>query len=260
MFDSGVGGLTVTRAVIDVCPAEDVLYLGDTARGPYGPRPLDEVRDYVFEITDWLVREGVKLVVIACNTGAAAALADARRRFRVPIVGVVEPGLRAALAATQRRRIGMIGTTGTVESGAYRSTLAHLRPDAELVEVACPRFVEFVERGETHGPEVEAVAAGYLAPLKAAGIDTLVLGCTHYPLLARVISDAVGRDVTLISSADETAFDVADILDRTGTGRLGAGPGSHRFACTGDPAPFPRPRRAFPGPGGPRLERVATST
>jgi len=257
MFDSGVGGLTVARAVIDLFPAEDLIYLGDTARGPYGPRALDEVRGFAFEIIDWLVSEGVKMVVVACNTAAAAALEEAQQTFRIPIIGVVEPGLRAALKATQRRLIGMIGTTGTVDSGAYEHALALMRRDARLVSVACPQFVEFVERGETSGTEVEALAVEYLAPLRDAGIDALVLGCTHYPLLARVISDAVGRDVTLLSSADETAFEMAEILDRTGTRRpRGAGPGRHRFVATGDVEAFQRLGERFLGPEVASVEHV----
>jgi glutamate racemase len=257
MFDSGVGGLTVARAVIDLLPGEDLLYLGDTARGPFGPRDLTEVRGFVLEIVDWLVRQGVKMVVVACNTATAAALEDARRVFRVPLVGVVEPGLRAALAVTRRRRIGVVGTVGTVESGTYARALARLSPGSEVVQVACPRFVEFVERGEVHGGEVEAVALEYLAPLRCAGVDVVVLGCTHYPLLARVISDALGRDVTLISSADETAFEVADLLGRTGSVRPAGPPGRHRFVCTADAAGFRRLGRRFLGPEVDAVEQIA---
>lgn len=258
MFDSGVGGLTVARAVIDVLAHEDLLYLGDTARGPFGPRDLAEVRDFALEIIEWLVAEGVKLVVVACNTAAAAALAEAQATFTVPIVGVVEPGVRAALKATERRLIGMIGTATTVASGAYDDVLARQRSGARLVSVACPRFVEFVERGETAGPEIEALAEGYMAPLRDAGVDTLVLGCTHYPLLARVISDAVGRHVTLISSADETAFEVADIMEMTGTRRPGdtGVAGRHRFVCTGDTEVFQELGARFLGPEVATVEHV----
>lgn len=256
MFDSGVGGLTVARAVIDVLPHEDLLYLGDSRRGPFGPRPLDEVRDFALEIIAWLVAEGVKLIVIACNTAAAATLEEARARFRVPIVGVVEPGLRAALQVGQGR-LGMIGTEGTVASGTYDTTLTRLRPGAELVSLACPGFVEFVENGEVSGPTVRDHVHATLAPMRAARVGALVLGCTHYPLLARAISDAVGRDVTLISSADETAFDVADILDRVGMARPAGGPpGRHRFVCTGDPAPFRRLGLRFLGPEAETVEGI----
>jgi glutamate racemase len=248
MFDSGVGGLTVARAVIDVLPDEDLLYLGDSARGPFGPRPLHEVREFTLEIIDWLVGQSVKLVVIACNTASAAALEEARSRFRVPIVGVVEPALRAALRVTDGP-LGMIGTKGTVDSGTYASTLERLRPGAELVSLACPGFVEFVESGEVKGPDVERHVAATLAPMRAAHVGALVLGCTHYPLLARAISDAIGREVTLISSADETAFEVADILARVGMAHAPrAEPGRHRFVCTGDPAAFRGLGRRFLGP------------
>ena len=260
MFDSGVGGLTVARSLIDLLPAENLLYLGDTARGPYGPRLPAEVRAYALEITDWLVDQGVKLVVVACNTAAAAALEAARERFPVPIIGVVEPGVRAALAVTTSRRIGVIGTPGTIDSGAYERALAALQSpgrrlqiasprwlDTALVSLACPRFVEFVERGVTSGPEVAAHVAETLAPLRVSGIDALVLGCTHYPLLARTISDAAGRDVTLISSADETAFEVLDILERTGMRRM-SGTGTHRFVVTGDTEQFRRLGERFLGP------------
>lgn len=250
MFDSGVGGLTVARAVIDLLPGEDLLYLGDTARGPFGPRDLAEVREFALEIVDWLVGQGVKMVVVACNTAAAAALAEAQATFSVPILGVVEPGLRAGLRATTRRHVGMIGTAATVESGAYEAALERMRSDVVLESVACPRFVEFVESGETTGAAVAGVAAEYLAPLRSSGVDTLILGCTHYPLLARVISDAVGRDVTLISSADETAFEVADIMSMTGTRRTPttSAAGSHRFVCTGDTESFQRLGERFLGP------------
>lgn len=251
MFDSGVGGLTVARALIDLMPDEHLIYVGDTARGPYGPRNLDDVREIAFEITDWLVRAGVKLVVVACNTAAAAALDSLRREFTLPIVGVVEPGLRAAVRATTGQRIGLCGTTGTVASGTYDRTLRRLRPEAELVSVSCPRFVEFVERGVTSGTEITRLASDYLEPLRDARVDTLVLGCTHYPLLARVISDAVGRHVTLISSADETAFEVLDVCGRTGICRFpepGAVSGSHRFLATADPGAFRELGRRFLGP------------
>ncbi|MCE7885739.1 MAG: glutamate racemase [Actinobacteria bacterium ATB1] len=248
MFDSGVGGLTVARAVIDVLSAEDLLYLGDSARGPFGPRPLEEVREFAIEIIDWLVREGVKMVVIACNTAAAAALDEARSLFRVPMVGVVEPALRAALQVTDGP-LGMIGTQGTVDSGTYDSTLERLRPGTSLVSLACPGFVEFVESGEVSGPRVQPHVDATLAPMRAAHVGALVLGCTHYPLLARAISDAIGRDVTLISSADETAFEVADILARVGMSRAPRdGPGRHRFVCTGDTAAFRGLGRRFLGP------------
>ena len=261
MFDSGVGGLTVARAVIDMLPDEDLLYLGDTARGPFGPRDLAQVREFALEIVEWLVGQGVKMVVVACNTAAAAALEEAQATFAVPILGVVEPGLRAGRRATRRRRIGVIGTLATIGSGAYDDALGRLRGDAVLESVPCPRFVEFVERGETTGAEVATIARGYLEPLRSAGVDTLILGCTHYPLLARVISDAIGRDVTLISSADETAFEVADIMRLTGTQRRGSRAGGrHRFVCTGDTETFHRLGERFLGPEVAGVEHLEWST
>ena len=257
MFDSGVGGLTVARALIDVMPDEHLVYVGDTARGPYGSRRLDEVRDIAFEIAGGLVELGVKLIVVACNTATAAALDELRRQFLVPIIGVIDPGLRAALAVAHGRRgrsvphIGMIGTAGTVESGAYDGALSRLHPGAELISASCPRFVEFVERGVVDGAEIRALADQYLKPLRYVELDALVLGCTHYPLLARVVSDAVGRDVTLISSADETAFEVADICDRTGTRRWRSDtspPARHVFVCTGDAISFRGLGLRFLGP------------
>ncbi len=251
MFDSGVGGLTVARALIDVAPSENLVYLGDTARGPYGPRDLSEVREFVFEITDWLVGNGAKLIVVGCNTASAAALEDAQHAYPLPIVGVIEPGVRAALRATTSDRIGLIGTQGTVDAKAYDAALDRMRPGMGLVSVACPDFVDFVERGITSGPEVTEVARSYVKPLIDAQVDTLILGCTHYPLLARVISDAMGPEVTLISSADETAFEVAEICSRTGIGRFvgdGDPTGRHEFYCTADPKSFYELGTRFLGP------------
>jgi glutamate racemase len=227
MFDSGFGGLSVARALIDLNPAEDLVYVGDTGRYPYGPRPLDEVRAFAVQISRWLVDEhDVKLVVVACNTASAAALGTLRRLLPVPVVGVIEPGARAAGKATRNRRVGVIGTVGTVASGAYQHAITALPVPVELVCAACPGFVEFVERGETRSDQVTVLAERLLAPLRDAGIDTLLLGCTHYPFLARTIADVVGRDVVLVSSADETAFEVREVLARNGLGSGAPGPGS----------------------------------
>jgi glutamate racemase len=244
VFDSGFGGLTVARALIDLCPGEDLVYVGDTARYPYGPRPPAEVRDFSVEIARYLAEsEDVKLVVVACNTASAAALGTLRRLLPVPVVGVIEPGARAAAKATRNRRVGVIGTVGTVASGAYQNAISALPLPVELVCAACPGFVEFVERGETRSDQVTVLAERLLAPLRDAGIDTLLLGCTHYPFLARTIADVVGRDVVLVSSADETAFEVRDVLAGRGLGRVGARPGSARagacrFFSSGDVAWF----------------------
>jgi glutamate racemase len=239
MFDSGFGGLTVARALIDLLPGEDLVYFGDTGRYPYGPRPHDEVREFARQITAMLVeRHDVKMVVVACNTAAAAALGLLRFEHEVPIVGVIDPGVRAALAATRNRRVGVIGTIGTMASGAYQRAVRTARADVALTSSACPGFVEFVERGEVDGEQVHVLAERLLAPVKQAGVDTLLLGCTHYPFLARTIGDVMGREVVLVSSAEETAFEVLEILDETGLGRRSAGKGQHRWVSSGDVAWF----------------------
>ena len=238
IFDSGVGGLTVARAIIDQLPNERILYVGDTARGPYGPRPLAEVRRFALEIMDGLVERGVKMIVIACNTASAAVLRDARERYSVPVVEVIQPAARRAARTTRNGRIGVIGTQATVTSGVYEDALAAI-PDVTVLSQACPSFVSFVEAGITTGPEVMNDAHAYLDPLIAADIDTLVLGCTHYPLLTGVIQYVVGDDVTLVSSAEETAKDVYRTLTSNDLLRSpAAAPVQHGFYATGDPAPF----------------------
>ncbi|HVF20905.1 MAG TPA: glutamate racemase [Mycobacteriales bacterium] len=248
IFDSGVGGLTVARAVLDQLPHEPVVYVGDTARTPYGPLPLAEVRRNALEMMDHLVERGVKLLVIACNTASAACLRDARERYDVPVVEVVLPAVRRAVAATRNGRVGVIGTRATVESQAYDDAFA-AATGIELTTKACPRFVEFVERGETWSAELLEVAEEYLTPLVTAGVDTVVLGCTHYPMLTGVISYVLGDDVTLVSSAEETAKDVFKVLARTDAFRDPAAPGPvHQFLSTGDPVPFERLAHRFLGP------------
>ncbi|MGI8983153.1 MAG: glutamate racemase [Acidimicrobiales bacterium] len=239
MFDSGFGGLTVARALIDLLPAEDVVYFGDTARYPYGPRPLDEVREFALQVTRVLVdRHDVKMVVVACNTAAAAALDLLRFECDVPVVSVVDPGARSLVRATRSGRVGVIGTVGTIGSGAYQRAVRATRADVELSCAACPGFVEFVERGETASEQVHVLAERLLAPLVVAKVDALLLGCTHYPFLARTIGDVMGRDVVLVDSADETAFEVRAILAETGLGRRSAAKGAHRFISSGDVAWF----------------------
>jgi glutamate racemase len=247
IFDSGVGGLTVARAVLDQLPHEPILYVGDTARGPYGPRPIAEVRQYALDVMDHLVDEGVKLLVIACNSASSAVLRDARERYGVPVVEVIQPAVRRAVAATRNGHVGVIGTRATVTSRAYEDSFA-AAPHLSITTQACPRFVEFVEHGVTHGPDLQSVARDYLEPVRAAGVDTLVLGCTHYPLLTGVISYVMGEDVTLVSSAEETAKDVYRVLVANGLTRddnLSAP--QHRFRATGDPAPFGDLARRFLG-------------
>ncbi|HVT20518.1 MAG TPA: glutamate racemase [Mycobacteriales bacterium] len=248
IFDSGVGGLTVARAVLDQLPAESIVYVGDTANGPYGPRRIADVRALALEVMDRLVgQHEVKLLVIACNSASAACLRDARERYSIPVVEVIQPAVRRAVAATRSGRIGVIGTAATIGSKAYDDAFA-AAPHVELTTVACPRFVEFVERGETNSPELLALAEGYLAPIVAAGCDTLVLGCTHYPLLTGVISYVVGEGVTLVSSAEETAKDVYRELATRRAFRDDRTPPRHRFLATGDPEPFQRLGRRFLGP------------
>ncbi|MGK5553194.1 glutamate racemase [Actinomadura kijaniata] len=248
IFDSGFGGLTVARAIIDQLPHESVVYLGDSARQPYGPRPIAEVRAFALEMLDELVDQGVKMLVIACNSASSAMLRDARERYDVPVVEVINPATRRAARATANGRVGLIATQATVTSRAYEDAFA-AAPHIELVSVACPRFVPFVEAGVTGGDEVMEVARGYLEPIVAAGCDTLILGCTHYPLLTGVISYVVGDGVTLVSSADETAKDVYRVLHDRGLARAGdSTPPERRFRVTGDPEVFAALGRRFLGP------------
>jgi glutamate racemase len=237
VFDSGVGGLTVARAIIDQLPRESILYVGDTAHSPYGPKPIADVRRYSLEVMDDLVAQGVKLLVIACNTASAAMLRDARERFTagygIPVVEVIQPAVRSAVRQTRNKRVGVIGTIGTINSLAYEDAFA-AASDLQLFSQACPRFVEFVEAGITSGPELFATAEEYLAPLKAADVDTVVLGCTHYPLLAGAIQYVMGEGVTLVSSAEETAFDVYRTLVRHGLERTSTQPARYTFEATGD--------------------------
>lgn len=239
VFDSGFGGLTVVRALIDLLPNEHLVYVGDTGRYPYGPRPPEQVRLFSEQITRVLVEQhDVKMVVVACNTAASAALEDLRARFQVPILGVIEPGLRAATKASRNGQVGVIGTVGTVASGAYQRAAEALRTSVELSCAACPGFVEFVERGEVDSDQVYVLAERLLSPLRTQKVDTLLLGCTHYPYLARTIGDVMGRDVVLVSSAEETAFDVRSVLFATGLHRSAGGPARHRFFSSGDVAAF----------------------
>lgn len=237
VFDSGVGGLTVARAIIDQLPHESIQYVGDTAHSPYGPKPIAEVRAYALAVMDDLVSQGVKALVIACNTASSAVLRDARERYTVgsgiPVVEVIQPAVRSAVRATRNGRVGVIGTAGTIRSRAYEDAFA-AASGLELFSTACPRFVEFVEAGVTSGPELFGVAEEYLAPLIAADIDTLVLGCTHYPLMSAAIQYVMGPEVRLVSSADETAADVYRMLVSHGLERVSTGAPTHRFESTGD--------------------------
>jgi glutamate racemase len=248
MFDSGVGGLTVARAVLDQLPHETLHYVGDTANAPYGPKPIAEVRAHALAVMDDLVATGVKMLVIACNSASSACLADARERYDVPVVEVVLPAVRRAVAATRNGRIGVIGTNATITSGAYQDAFA-AAPDIEVTAAACPQFAEFVERGVTSGRQLLGLAESYLAPLNAAGVDTLVLGCTHYPMLTGLLSVVMGDGVTLVSSADETAKDVYRVLTQLDLARADdAPPPRHVFRCTGPADAFVRLSHRFLGP------------
>ena len=259
IFDSGFGGLTVARAVLDQLPHEPVLYLGDTARQPYGPRPISEVREYALDCLDHLVAEGVKVLVIACNSASAAVLRDARERYDVPVVEVIVPATRRAVSATRNGSIGVICTAATATSRAYDDAFA-ANPGVTLHTRACPRLVEFVETGVTSGPELLAAAQDYLQPLIDAGVDTLVLGCTHYPLLTGVLSYVMGDGVTLVSSAEETAKDVYALLLREHLERDAALPAPrHRFLTTGSPEEFRDLGRRFLGPEIESVDRLLTA-
>jgi len=231
MFDSGFGGLSVARAVIDLLPGEDLVYFGDTARYPYGPRPLGEVAGFAHEIARHLVDTfDVGLLVVACNTASAAALDSLQAGLDIPVVGVLRPGLKAALDVSRKGSVGVIGTVTTIASGAYQKE-AESAGSTRLVCAACPGFVEFVERGNTESDQVLVLAERLLAPVREAKVDTLLLGCTHYPYLARTISEVMGREVVLVSSADETAFEVYRLLGDRAEGRRG----NHTFISSGDP-------------------------
>jgi glutamate racemase len=248
MLDSGVGGLTVARAVFDQLPHESLHYLGDTRNGPYGPKPIAQVRGYALTLMDELVASGVKALVIACNSASAACLRDARERYDVPVVEVILPAVRRAVAVTRTGRIGVIGTVATITSGAYEDAFA-AAPGVVISTAACPRFAEFVERGVTSGRQLLGLAESYLAPIMAAQVDTLVLGCTHYPLLTGLLSIVMGDSVTLVSSAEETAKEVYRVLTERDLLRSDdAAAPEHVFRTTGPSDTFLRLSHRFLGP------------
>jgi len=255
VFDSGIGGLTVVRALLHHLPHEHLVYFGDTARVPYGNKSPDTVRRYAGEIRDWLLAREVKMVVVACNTASAHALTDLQRTTPVPVEGVVGPGARAATASTRNGRIGVIGTAGTIRSGAYERAIVALRPDVTVLPQACPLFVPLVEEGWLDRPATKLIAHEYLDGLRGEGIDTLVLGCTHYPLLKPLLAEVMGPGVTLIDSAEETARAVARELAESGIG----GPANVRadvhFAVSDAAEQFERVGQAFLGE---RLRDVET--
>ena len=238
VFDSGVGGLTVLHECLVTMPHEDFVYLGDHARLPYGPRTREEVRRFAHEIGTYLERLGVKMVVVACNTATAAALPDLQEQLTVPVASVIVPEAHAAVQATRNRRVGLLATELTVASGRYEHLVRTLDAGVRFAAVACPRLVPRIEAGATYSDEVVGAVREYAAPLKAAECDTVILGCTHYPLLRPVFQSGFGRDVTLVFSADETAREVAETLARKGFENEPAREGRYRFLTTGDPAVF----------------------
>ena len=259
VFDSGVGGLTVARAIIDQLPNESIIYVGDTANTPYGPKALSEVRELALAVMDKLVDEGVKVLVIACNSASAAVLRDARERYTegrgIPVVEVIQPAVRRAVASTSNGKVGVIGTQATIASKAYDDAFA-AAVDVELFSAACPSFVEFVEKGITSGPEIITAAREYLAPLKQAGVDTLVLGCTHYPLLTGALSLVMGDGVNLVSSAEETAKDLYKVLVDNDLLRTDASPPTLSFRATGDAESFEKLAKRFLGPEVSKVEKL----
>ncbi len=239
ILDSGVGGLTVFQELTRQLPHEQIVYFGDTARMPYGPRPDEEVRRFALQIIDFLQNQEIKMVVVACNTATAVGLSSYRERSALPVLGVIEPGVRAALKQTRKGRVGVIGTAGTVRSSAYEKALQGARPGLHVTTRACPLFVLLVENDLVDTPEAEKVAAEYLAPFSLAAVDTLILGCTHYPLMAELIQKTVGSGVTLINSAEEIAGEVKSILtERHLHHPLQLTEPGYRFFVSGNPHSF----------------------
>jgi glutamate racemase len=260
VFDSGMGGLTVLHECLVTLPHEDFVYLGDGARLPYGPRPLEEIRRFASEIAGYLEQQGVKLVVAACNSATAAALPNLQRQLSVPALGVLAPEAHAAVLATRNRRIGLLATEATVASGRYTELVHALDAGAEVVAVACPRLVPLIEGDETFGEEMTAAVREYATPLKDADVDTVILGCTHYPLIRPIFQRVFGRGVTLVFSAEETAREVAETLERKGIENDDGREGTYRFLTTGDPALFRTLGRRFLQLPIDRAEHVEIST
>jgi glutamate racemase len=247
IFDSGVGGLTVLKEIFQVLPQEDTVYLGDTARVPYGTKSPETVTRYARQIAAFLVSRDIKLLVVACNTASAVALETLQAELSIPVVGVIEPGARRAVAVSTSGRVGVIGTEGTIRSSAYAKAIKRLNPDIEVVTQACPLFVPLVEEGWTDNEVARLTARTYLAPLQQQGVDTLVLGCTHYPLLKEMVGEVMGRDVTLVDSAAETARTVAAILAEQQLQRPATEQGNHHYFVTDIPAGFIRVGNRFLG-------------
>lgn len=252
-----MGGLTVMAEMIRQLPHESVIYFGDTARVPYGPKSPDTILRYSREITSYLKGEGVKALVIACNTATAHALPTLRQEFEMPIIGVIEPGARAAAAATRTKRVGVIGTAGTIKSGVYEKEIIKLLPGAEVTAQACALFVPLVEEGWVDTEPTRAIARNYLAPLVSADVDTLVLGCTHYPLMKTVIGNVVGRQVRLIDSAHETARETAAVLSANGLANTSPDQARYRFIASDAPDTFLSLGQRFLGSA---IDRIETRT
>jgi glutamate racemase len=246
VFDSGIGGLTVLHQIIEALPRENTVYLGDTARSPYGTKSVETVLRYSFENSDFLVEKGVKLLVVACNTSTAIALSRLQAKLAIPVIGVIEPGVRRAIKSTKNKKIGVIGTEATIQSGAYTRALKSVDPAIEVYSRACPLFVPLVEEGWTDNAIVEMTVKAYLESLKQSGIDTLILGCTHYPLLKKAVRKFMGSGVRLVDSAEETAKEVEGLLKKHGIGRK-VGRGAHGFFVTDAPDRFIKVGRRFLG-------------
>lgn len=240
IIDSGIGGLTVVKEVMRQLPRERVIYFGDTARCPYGPRPAEEVRRFTFEMIEYLLQFQMKALVIACNTATAIAMAEVTEQSAIPVIGVIEPGARTAIKETRTHRIGVIGTVGTINSGAYEKALKRLNPYAEVFSLACPNLVPLVESGDFYSDRARSIVKESLAPMKDKQIDTLILGCTHYPLISQLIQEEMGDGVNLISSAEETARELSAVLSYRGmlTQNGTFQPPEHQFFTSGDPVLF----------------------
>jgi glutamate racemase len=259
VFDSGVGGLTVAKEIIRQLPNEKIIYLGDNARCPYGPRPMEEIKQYTWEMVRFLLQKNIKMLIIACNTATAAALDDLKDQLEIPVIGVIYPGARAAIEKSRNRHIGVIGTMGTIASGAYEHALTNTHSDVKVTSLACPKFVPVVESGEWASPIAQRVVKECLAPLKGTGIDTLVLGCTHYPFLEKIISEEMGPGVSIISSGEETARDASTILDFNKMLSSNKETPIHEFYTTGSRRMFNRIAVELFGTTIDNIERIQTS-
>ncbi len=240
IFDSGFGGLTVVRQFLHLLPEESIIYFGDNARVPYGSRARGKIQTFVLEVGQYLVEQGIKALLVACNTATAAALAVLREKFSLPIIGIIEPGSRAAIGASRSGEIAIVATEYTIASGSYQDTIKRLRPRARVYGQACPLFVPFVERGQLNGRELEAAAEEYLSFLANTNVDTLVLGCTHYPHLSSIIRRAIGPDIRIIDPAEATIWEIKKVLEQDGLLAPEGNVPQHRFCTSGDPEHFRR--------------------